>query len=277
MKMKRSGWIVVLTAALAAVAAPQGAVAGEGQGTEGGVMAEPQVPVLLVIQGRLHANKEDVYEKYIAGTRPLMEKYGVEIAGVGGGIDSGHTTATWPVNAILRFPSARAAEGFFSDPDYEAIKGYRDEAYAEMQLSLFHTREARTVGPRAVAEKAFEHFQHGLATGEWGGFLGMLTEDFTFCFPQGQWQGCHEGRDKADQFLHYVSAAFNEGLFVKEVVRVTGHGDTVVFEFWDEGKLFGKMYDNRIAISLDIRGDKICGYREYFGKVVIPKSPPPAK
>ncbi|MDJ0661980.1 MAG: hypothetical protein QNJ42_21215 [Crocosphaera sp.] len=48
---------------------------------------------------------------------------------------------------------------------------------------------------------------------------------------------------------------------------------TVIFEFRDEGLFRGVPYKNRVAISkrsasrcaFDIRGDKICAYREYYG------------
>jgi len=46
---------------------------------------------------------------------------------------------------------------------------------------------------------------------------------------------------------------------------VTSNETTVVFEFRDEGMMWKEPYKNRIAVSFDVRGDKICGYREYFG------------
>ena len=115
-----------------------------------------------------------------------------------------------------------------------------------------------------VADKAFQHFQHGLATGEWEGFLDMLTEDFTFWFPQGTFHGLHHGKQRAKEFFQYVAESFPQDFFVA-LERVTSNETTVVFEFRDEGTLQGRPYKNRVAISLDVRGDKICSYREYFG------------
>jgi ketosteroid isomerase-like protein len=115
-----------------------------------------------------------------------------------------------------------------------------------------------------VAHQAFERFQQGLATGEWQAFIDMLTDDFTFWFPQGEFHGLNQGREQAIAFFHYVSRAFNEGLFIT-LDRVTYNETTVVFEFRDEGRLRGEPYKNRVALSFDIRDDKICGYREYFG------------
>ncbi|XWK89334.1 MAG: nuclear transport factor 2 family protein [Phormidium sp.] len=116
-----------------------------------------------------------------------------------------------------------------------------------------------------VGQKAFFHLSHGLKTGEWDEFLNMLTDDFTFWFPMGKYHGLNSGKPTAKEFLEYVSQSFAEGLSITSVERVTSSDTTVVFEFRDEGKLLGEPYKNRVAASFDIRGDKICGYREYFG------------
>ena len=36
---------------------------------------------------------------------------------------------------------------------------------------------------------AFQKFRSGLKTGQWSDFTDLLTDDFTFYFPQGQWHG----------------------------------------------------------------------------------------
>lgn len=116
-----------------------------------------------------------------------------------------------------------------------------------------------------VAHQGFEYFTHGLATGEWDNFLEILTEDFTFWFPHGEYHGLNVGKQKAKKFFEYVSEAFNSQLIITSIERVTSNDTTVVFEFCDEGKLMGEDYKNRVAISFDVREDKIYGYREYFG------------
>jgi ketosteroid isomerase-like protein len=115
-----------------------------------------------------------------------------------------------------------------------------------------------------VAHQAFEHFTHGLATGEWDLFLDMLTDDFTFWFPIGPFHGLNVGKDRAGEFFQYVNEVFG-GISITSLERVTSSETTVVFEFRDEGRMRGEPYKNRIAVSFDIRGDKICGYREYLG------------
>ena len=115
-----------------------------------------------------------------------------------------------------------------------------------------------------VAHQAFEHFTHGLATSEWNQFLDMLTEDFSLWFPTGKFHGLNVGKDKAKAFLQYFSECFQGGLTLT-LDRVTSNETTVVFEFRDQGMLLGEPYKNRLAVSFDVREDKVCGYREYFG------------
>ena len=115
-----------------------------------------------------------------------------------------------------------------------------------------------------VAHQAFEYFTHGLATGQWNQFMDILTEDFNFWFPVGKYHGLNVGKERALEFFEYVTQTFSPGLSFT-LDRVTSNETTVVFEFRDEGLMRGEPYKNRIAVSFDVRGDKICAYREYFG------------
>jgi ketosteroid isomerase-like protein len=116
----------------------------------------------------------------------------------------------------------------------------------------------------AVAQQAFTYFEQGLATGNWQAFLDMLTDDFSFWFPLGKFHGLNVGKDRAIEFCNYVSEVYSEGLTLI-LDRVTSNETTVVFEFRDEGLMWGNPYKNRVAVSFDVRDEKICGYREYLG------------
>jgi ketosteroid isomerase-like protein len=116
-----------------------------------------------------------------------------------------------------------------------------------------------------VAHQAFENLHHGLATGEWNLMLDILTEDFTFWFPVGPYHGLNVGKERAKAFFDYVSEVFGQTIRLTSLERVTSNETTVVFEFRDQGMMRSEPYKNRIAVSFDVRGDKICGYREYFG------------
>ena len=118
----------------------------------------------------------------------------------------------------------------------------------------------------AIAHTAFDYFSQGLASGEWQNFLEMLTEDFTFSFPIEPFMGNNVGKEKAEIFFNYVSRVFATGLFLT-VERVTNNDTTVVFEVESQGFMFGKPYNNRAAISFDVRDNLICGYREYLSVI----------
>jgi ketosteroid isomerase-like protein len=123
---------------------------------------------------------------------------------------------------------------------------------------------SESVDTLTVAQQAFTHFEQGLTTGDWQAFFEMLTDDFSFWFPVGKFLGLNVGKARAIEFFNYVSEVYNEGLTLT-LDRVTSNETTVVFEFRDEGLMWGKPYKNRVAVSFDVRGDKICGYREYLG------------
>ena len=261
--------ILTMAALTIAIATPTGAAPEDDVNDD-----STSEPVLLLIQGTLKPGGEATYGEYIKGTGPLMAEYGVTVDAVGSGFASDTTTDAWPVNAILRFRDRATAEAFLADPRYLEIKEkYRDEAYEELHLSFVQTRAPKVRTPKAVAEEAFADFTSGLATGEWTPFLDRLSDDFTFHFPMGRYQGLNKGRDSAAEFFAFVSQVYSDGLFVDEVHGVTAEGTTVVFEFSDHGLMFGKPYANKVAISLDVCGERICGYREYFGLV----GPPPGE
>jgi len=122
-----------------------------------------------------------------------------------------------------------------------------------------------TMTAERIARQGFEHFRQGLATGEWDAFLAMLSDDFTFRFPVGDWRGVHTGKDKAREFFQYVRKVYPDGLTVTNVQSVGISEHTVLFEFQDEGMLRGEPYNGHVVIAFDSDGEKITHYREYFG------------
>jgi ketosteroid isomerase-like protein len=118
-----------------------------------------------------------------------------------------------------------------------------------------------------TARQGFEYFSQGLATGSWDDFLSMLTDDFMFSFPVEPFKSNNVGKENATHFFNYVSQKiFTEGLFLT-VERITSNENTVVFEVQSSGLMFGYPYQNQAAISFDIRGDRICRYREYLSVI----------
>jgi ketosteroid isomerase-like protein len=118
----------------------------------------------------------------------------------------------------------------------------------------------------AIAQQTFQHFAAGLATAQWQPFLDMLTDDFTFWFPAGPFRGWNVGKDRAAEFFQAVAQIFDQGLSVT-VQRTTQNDTTIVFEIQSSGVMLGQPYQNQAAIAFDVRGNQICGYREYLGVV----------
>ena len=117
----------------------------------------------------------------------------------------------------------------------------------------------------AVGMRGWDAFCKGMTTNEWDDFLAMLTDDFEFFFPSGEWNGLHHGKAKAAEYFALVKKIAPGGFTIVELMHTSVNEDTIVFEFKDEALMFGKEYKNRVAMSWNIRGEQICGQREYFG------------
>ena len=115
----------------------------------------------------------------------------------------------------------------------------------------------------AIANLAFEAWKTGLATGGWEAFLNLLTEDFSFSFPVGKYQGIHQGKDSAKEFFEYVSKIYSEGLQI-DLKRTLQTDQTVIFEIESSGQMLGQAYHNQASVFFEVRGKKICNYREYL-------------
>ena len=136
------------------------------------------------------------------------------------------------------------------------------QAQTEKPKKIDAKKVAKTL---KVGMEAFEKFKNGLQKNDWNPFFAMMTDDFTIFFPTGKYQGERKGKENAIEFFKYVGETFKDGLNIVEILRVTANETTIVFEMRDEGILRGNVYKNRVAISWDVRGDKISAYREYFG------------
>ncbi|MHA4846922.1 nuclear transport factor 2 family protein [Flavitalea antarctica] len=119
---------------------------------------------------------------------------------------------------------------------------------------------------KETALLAFRYLAEGHKRGSFDNYLNLLTEDYTFYAPAGEFRGKNVGKARAKQFYDTITTAKADFIF-SEPLRVTESGDTVVIEFTDEGTIMGFPYFNRIASSFDIKDGKIYSYREYFGDI----------
>ena len=121
-----------------------------------------------------------------------------------------------------------------------------------------------------VGQQACQHFIHGLSSGQWAPFLAMLTEDVTIWFPKAPFQGFTEGKERAIAFFQFASQTFNQRSVV--VDRITSNATTVMIEVRlldadtavEETEFSSDTGTQRAAIAFDVRGDKICGFRQYL-------------
>lgn len=122
-----------------------------------------------------------------------------------------------------------------------------------------------------VGDKAMAAFQRGFATGKWDEFFGMLDDNIVFWFPGRSEERRHfVGKDKMAAFFR----PFNDGkqhaqagIRFSEFVRTTTGENHIVWEIRDqtENAKGEVVYRNRVLLSWDVCGEKICAYREYFG------------
>lgn len=138
-------------------------------------------------------------------------------------------------------------------------------AFAQTSSPVKKVSAKKIAKTTRVGLDAFEKFKAGIEKKDWQPFFDMLTDDFTIFFPRGAFQGEQYGKTRAIEFFNFIGDTFKEGLNFVEIMRVTAGETTIVFEFRSEGKIRGNVYKNRVAISWDVRGDKIAAYREYFG------------
>lgn len=113
---------------------------------------------------------------------------------------------------------------------------------------------------------ADKYLAEGHKAGSFNNYLDLLTDDYIFYAPAGNFRGRNIGKERAKEFYTTITAA-KADFYFSEPLRITANGDTVVIEFTDEGTIKGLPYFNRIAASFDIRNGNIYGYREYFGDI----------
>lgn len=121
----------------------------------------------------------------------------------------------------------------------------------------------------SIAQQAFASFTQGWATGDFQTFLDRLTDELTFWYPYGKYRGKFSGEEGKAQMIAKCRdhCAAGDRLAFSPPHHITSSETTVVFEFECEGVIESEPYSGRIAIALEVSGNKISGFREYFGDV----------
>lgn len=121
----------------------------------------------------------------------------------------------------------------------------------------------------AAARRAFDLQARAMSAkveGEIDDFLAVIHQDITWRFPIGRYAGTHQGKASFEEFFRYACNYYPTGLtFYLDRVMSDGQA-TVAFEFHDEGVTAdGRDYKANVVISYTMEGEKVIGYREYFG------------
>ncbi|HEU4404413.1 MAG TPA: nuclear transport factor 2 family protein [Polyangiaceae bacterium] len=140
---------------------------------------------------------------------------------------------------------------------------------------------AQSAAAERVARDAFERFRQGWRTGNFDSYLARLRrDDFEFSFPVGELRGRARGPEGYARMVRKLNADAQGGvrLELSEPLHVSTDGRTTVFEFESSGRIGEIDYRARNAIALEVEGDQVVGFREYFGDV-DPRmfAPPPAR
>lgn len=134
-------------------------------------------------------------------------------------------------------------------------------APAETAAGLRHDRVLH------VANTAMDGFDRGWRTGDWQSFLAMLTDDFSFWFPEDPARGRFEGGPGRRAVAEWTAFHAGNGNRVHgERRRVTAAGSRVFYEYDSVGASAGTAaYRNWEMIVVEVRGDRISALHEYWG------------
>lgn len=93
--------------------------------------------VIVMVQGNPHPDKADTLKKYQETARTVVAKYGGEPVARGSGVGKLHGSKDYQVGIVIRFPDKAAVDGWYSDPDYQAVLPLRHEAYADLEITMY--------------------------------------------------------------------------------------------------------------------------------------------
>lgn len=93
--------------------------------------------VMVVVQGNPDPTKAETLQRYQRAARTVIAKHGGEVLARGGGLGKLHGSREYQVGIVVRFPDKAAAEAWYSDPDYQAVLPLRNEAYADLDITLY--------------------------------------------------------------------------------------------------------------------------------------------
>jgi uncharacterized protein (DUF1330 family) len=93
--------------------------------------------VLVLVQGNPKPEKADVLQQYQQTARAVIAKHGGQPIARGNGLGALHGGRKWQVGIVVRFPDEAAVKAWYNDPEYQKVLPLRDQAYADLEITLF--------------------------------------------------------------------------------------------------------------------------------------------
>ncbi len=93
--------------------------------------------VMVLVQGNPDPNKADTLKQYQQTARPVIAKYGGEVLVRGSGLGKLHGSKDYQVGIVIRFPDKAAVDGWYNDPEYQAVLSLRNDAYIDLEITMF--------------------------------------------------------------------------------------------------------------------------------------------
>ncbi|TQM33474.1 nuclear transport factor 2 family protein [Nocardia bhagyanarayanae] len=120
---------------------------------------------------------------------------------------------------------------------------------------------------RRVADNAMDRFDAGWRTGDWQPFFAVLTDEFSFRFPEDPARGVFtgaQGRQKIEEWALFHARSGNR--VSGNRIRTDVAGTRVIYEYESHGTSPTTAgYRNREIILVEIHGDRISALHEYWG------------
>jgi uncharacterized protein (DUF1330 family) len=93
--------------------------------------------VLVVVQGNPRPDRTDTLQQYQQTARAVIAKHGGQVITRGSGLGTLHGSRKWQVGITLRFPDEAAVKAWYNDPDYQKVLPLRDQAYADLEITMY--------------------------------------------------------------------------------------------------------------------------------------------
>jgi uncharacterized protein (DUF1330 family) len=103
----------------------------------GTILKDKFMSVIVLVQGTPNHERKEALAEYQQTARTVIAKHGGQVVTRGSGLGSLHGSGNFQVGIVIRFADRAAAEGWYSDPEYQKVLPLRDQAYTVLEINMF--------------------------------------------------------------------------------------------------------------------------------------------